>query len=135
MNKVFLDTNIILDILSPSRPNHCYSERLLKKLANCEVYISEDMISTIYYVVKEKHKVLSFFELVLQEWHVVPFGENVIKKSLLFAKQQGVDLEDTMQCLCAKEYGCEVLLTNDKKFIDCGVELQNYDQFLGYISR
>jgi len=44
------------------------------------------------------------------------------------AKEQ--DLEDALQCLCAKENNCTLLITNDKKFVDCGIEIMNYERFL-----
>ena len=130
VSKVFLDINIVLDMLSPQRPNHKYHKKLLEKLSSCEVFISEDMISTIYYIAKEKRKVLDFFELVIQEWSIVPFGEKVIRESIRFARENDADLEDILQCFCAKEHGCEVLLTSDKKFVKCGIELQSYDEFV-----
>jgi len=44
------------------------------------------------------------------------------------AKEQ--DLEDTLQCLCAKENNCTLLITNNKKFVDCDIKIMNYERFL-----
>lgn len=130
MNKIFLDTNIILDILSPKRPNHKYHKDLIQKLFEYEVFISEDMLSTIYYIVREKQQVLDFLSIILQEWNIVSFGEDVIKQAIKYVRQNGGDLEDALQCFCAKRYGCDILLTSDKKFVNCGIELLSYDEFL-----
>jgi predicted nucleic acid-binding protein len=52
MQKIFLDTNIILDFLDDQRPHHEYSQQLMRQLTqeNWHVTISEDMLSTIFYI-------------------------------------------------------------------------------------
>ena len=132
-NKIFLDTNIVLDLLESSRKNHQNALQLLHYLINnsWEIYISEDMLSTIYYVAKEKRKALLFIKkVILTDWSVVHFGESVIKDATRFALEKDCDLEDALQCFCAKSCGCDVFLTADKKFIDCGIEILDYDGFL-----
>ncbi len=47
-----------------------------------------------------------------------------------FSIKNKTDLEDTLQCFCAKENNCNIFLTSDKKFIDCGIKIQNYKEFL-----
>jgi len=54
----------------------------------------------------------------------------VIKAAIELSFNNSLDLEDLLQCLCAKENGCEVLLTNDMKFFDCGVQIMTVDAFL-----
>ncbi len=88
------------------------------------------MISTIYYILKGNSKVLLFFKDVLDRWNIVSFGRSIIKQSIEFSMDNGGDLEDVMQCFCANKYDC-ILLTNDKKFVNCGVEIIDYDGFLG----
>ncbi|WP_197972050.1 type II toxin-antitoxin system VapC family toxin [Nitrosophilus labii] len=129
-SKIFLDTNIVLDILIKKRLNHKYRKTLIDRLLDYEVYISEDMLSTFYYITKDKEKTLKFFQAVLNDWHIVPFGKNVIKSAIAYALKHNRDLEDTLQCFCAKENKCEIFLTNDKKFIDCGVKILDYEGFL-----
>jgi len=51
----------------------------------------------------------------------VKIGISLVKK---------LDLEDILQCLCAKENGCKILITNDKKFYDCCVSLYTIEEFL-----
>lgn len=133
MNKsIFLDINIVIDIIDEARKKHNKSKDMLLKLIENEykVYISEDMISTIYYILKGNVRVLYFFKKFLKEWHIVPFGQDVIKKSIEFTIENGSDLEDTLQCFCAKENGCNIFLTNDTKFIECGITIIDYDEFL-----
>ncbi len=57
MKSIFLDTNIVLDILDSERKNHTIAKQLLEKIVIDEysVTISEDMLSTIFYIIKNKH--------------------------------------------------------------------------------
>ena len=93
-------------------------------------YGIDDLLTTIYYILKGNLKVLEFFEFILKKWNVVGFGIDTIKNAIQFSKYHNSDLEDTLQCLCAKNNGCKILLTNDKKFINCGIKILNYDEFL-----
>ncbi|CAA6805493.1 MAG: Putative nucleic acid-binding protein [uncultured Sulfurovum sp.] len=132
MNRVFLDTNIVLDILIEERKNHLKSKELLTYLLlnNYEIVISEDMLSTIYYIAKNKSTTLKFFQTIQEEWMIVPYGKEVVTKALVFALDNNSDLEDTLQCFCASSYHCECVISSDKKFVDCGVKIVNYENFL-----
>jgi len=129
---VFLDANIIIDLMVPTRAQHVTASALLKYLItnNYQIVISEDILSTVFYVVKEKKQVLHFFKTIQSKWHIVPFGAEVIKNAIDVALEKNLDLEDVLQCLCAKENGCSALITNDKKFVDCGVAIYTIDEFL-----
>ncbi len=132
-NRIFLDTNIILDFVIPNRKKSKLAKKALDRIVelNYKVFISEDMISTTYYIAKEHRKrAIEFFIDALKFWNIVPFGEDVLKQSFDFSLKHNSDLEDTLQCFCAKENGC-IFLTSDKKFIDCGVKIVTYEEFLG----
>lgn len=135
IKRVFLDTNIILDLLDSKRVNHQNAKDLLTETIeqNIEVFISEDMLSTIFYIIKDKKVVLDFFEVIYEEWNIVSFGKSVIKEAIYLCKQNpNQDLEDTMQCLCAKENSCDIFITSDKKFIECGIKIVGYGENLIY---
>ena len=131
MNRVFLDTNIIIDFIDTNRKNHLKARKLIVKLIEeeYEIFISEDMISTVYYVLKAIPELLTFFEKVLEEWNVVAFGKKTIIESIEYCKKNNADLEDAMQCFCAKKHRC-VMITNDKKFVNCEIEIMDYDEFM-----
>jgi predicted nucleic acid-binding protein len=131
-NKIFFDINIIMDIIEPSRENHDYGVKVLQKcyFEDLKIYMSEDMINTVYYLSTKKDKSIKFFQNAINEWQIVPFGANVLNQAFDFALKNGLDLEDTLQCFCAKENGCDLFLTSDKKFVDCGVKIVTYKDFL-----
>ena len=132
-SKIYLDTNVVADIIDETRMNHTISLKLLKYLAlnNYNIYISEDMLTTLYYILKDKKEILIFFKnLVFIDWNVSAFGLEVIKSATNLSLENSLDLEDVLQCLCAKQNGCEVLITNDNKFYDCGLEIYKTVEFL-----
>jgi predicted nucleic acid-binding protein len=131
--RIFLDTNIVADIIQKARLNHNNSMKLLEYLIlnNYEICISEDMITTLYYILKDKKTTLGFLEnLVFIDWTILIFGEKVLKNAVKLSLEENIDLEDTLQCLCAKENDCEVLVTNDKKFYDCGIKIMTAKEYL-----
>jgi len=131
--KIFLDTNIVADMIDEKRENYRLSLSLLETLMiqEYEIFISEDMLSTLYFISKDKKATLEFFENIIYiDWHILAYGEKVIKEATHIALSKGIDLEDTLQCLCAKENTCTLLITSDKKFVDCGIKIVNYESFL-----
>ena len=120
-----------------SRPNHNKAMILLKQLIldNYEICISEDMITTLYYILKDKTSTLGFLEdVVFIDWTILTFGKNVLHKAVKLSLQKNLDLEDTLQCLCAKENGCTILITNDNKFYDCGISIYTSEEFIKEIN-
>ena len=80
--KVFLDANIILDFLNKKRLNHKLAYQLLYYLEinDYSIVISEDMITNIFYIEKNKKSVLNFLnDIILNRWTIAPFGTEVIK--------------------------------------------------------
>ena len=137
-NKVYLDTNIVADMIDSSRANHLQSLGLLEVLVmrDDEICISEDMLSTLYYIAKDKLHTLAFLQnVVLVDWCILSFGELVVGKAMELAIEKSLDLEDILQCLCARENGCTVVVTHDKKFYDCSVSIVTVDEFLDQVAR
>ena len=131
--KIFLDTNIVLDIIDSTRSNHEKALQLGSYLLlnDYEIFVSEDMLTTLFYISSDKQKTLLFIkEVIFVDWKIVPFGTEVIKKAIDLSLEKKLDLEDVLQCLCAKENECRVFITNDKRFYDCGVEIMTSEEFL-----
>ncbi len=131
--KIFLDTNIVLDIIESTRKKHKQALELGKYLLlnDYKILISEDMLTTIFYISKSKQETLIFLkEVVFVDWDVSVFGNDVMKNAIELSLEKNLDLEDVLQCLCAKENGCEAIITHDKKFYDCGLSLFTIEEFL-----
>ncbi len=130
-NSIFLDTNIVLDMIENQRSHHDNAKALYRYIVenDYEIYISEDMLTTIYYIASDKKAVLAFLQMIEDEWQIVPYGKETINKALSFSMENATDLEDTLQCLCAKSYGCRYVITNDKNFVKCGIDVVDYESF------
>ena len=130
--KVYFDTNIVLDIIDSKRQNHTKAKKIWELLTinKSKIVISEDMLSTIFYINKDDTYTLNFFKLIIKRWFVVPFGKKVIENAIELSLEKHLDLEDLLQCLCAKENACDIFITNDKNFYDCEINIMTSDKFL-----
>ena len=131
-NKIFLDTNIIVDIIDKNRTNHFYSVKLIELAIenNIEIAISEDMLTTVFYVVKDKNNVLNYLDYITKKWNIYHYGNELIKEAINISLKQKVDLEDVLQCLCAKYNNCNIMITNDKKLYNCGIKIMTSKEFM-----
>lgn len=130
MNKIFLDINIVLDMIDSNRKNNSKIPLLLKKiiLNDIDIVISEDMLSTLFYIQKDKKLVLKFLNTIQNKWIISPYGKDVISKAIEISLQNNLDLEDILQCLCAKKNSCIALVTSDSRFYDCGIKIYTIDE-------
>jgi len=130
--KVYLDINIVLDILDNSRQYSKEAKLLWQKIVefDSEVVISEDMLSTIYYIHKDKSHTLEFLGTIKEIWTISSFGKDVINRAIEVSLRKQLDFENVLQCLCAKKNECDMLITNDNKFYDCGINVYSSKEFL-----
>jgi predicted nucleic acid-binding protein len=132
-HSIFLDTNIVADMIDPKRRYHPEAMELLKRLmlGAYRIVISEDMVTTLYYISQDKEATLAFLEhIVYVDWEVVPFGTELLQKATQHAMKEVCDLEDTLQCLCSAKEGCSMLVTEDRNFVTCGVKMMDYESAL-----
>ena len=136
INRVFLDTNIIVDIIDTTRKYHNFARKVVEIIYNnkIDVVISEDMLTTIYYIVRNKINVLKFLDYIVKNWYVCSYGEELIKNAIKISFKNQVDFEDVLQCLCALENKCEIFITNDKKFYNCGIKIMKSEEFVKVFS-
>lgn len=137
-NRIFFDTNVVLDIIDTNRAKHVNAVMLWENLVreDYQIFISEDMLSTIFYINKNNKKyTLEFLKLILKRWQVVSFLKDIIGNAIDLSLEKDLDLEDVLQCLCAKAHGCDVFITNDKKFYDCGIKIMSSEEKLFEISQ
>ena len=130
--KIFIDINVVIDFLDRSRSRHEQAIKLFRYLTE-EGYIlciSEDMLTTIFYILKNKTLALEFLNMAVEKWQVIHFGKEIIKEAIKICLENNLDLEDVLQCLCARENNCIMLLTNDVQFYNCGIDVHTVEQFL-----
>ncbi len=130
--RIYLDTNIIADAIDPLREGHKKSIAILQLciLKDISIFISEDILTTLYYISRDKAATLKFIQnIILTDWHILTFGKKIIQNATTLSLEKNLDLEDILQCLCAKENSCQLLITNDKKFYTCGMNIVGYKYF------
>lgn len=121
MMKVYLDTNILVDILSALREHHEESLTILKlsSAGIIQAVMSTQSINDASYIsirstggspesFKESiRKLLPSVELV-----------SIDKEDIEWTNGSDIpDYEDATHMSCAKRNGCDVIVTNDRKFI------------------
>ena len=103
MRKLFLDTNIIIDIILDRQPFSKYSIEILKKAENneLELYISSHTIATTHYILKkilQEKTVRDILSNLIEIIHIIPIDRDIIKKGL---KSKHKDFEDALQIISA----------------------------------
>jgi len=137
MKHVFLDTNILVDLLAVRPP---FSKFAIEIFANAEqrkvkLYTSSHSIATTYYLLKKhiddttlREALLSVLDLI----EVIAVEQHTIRKSLLSKHK---DFEDAIQITAANTVGnIDFIVTrNLKDFKNTGIITLPPDEVLNYI--
>jgi len=123
--KLFLDANILVDIVDNSRvfskEGALLFEMLIDLSDNFALYTSCDLLTTVYYLTKKplaKVNALQQIKIFNQTINVIAFSNDEIDEaiSLMEKNIKYSDLEDTIQYVMARKEKCDYIITNDKKF-------------------
>jgi len=135
--RVFLDANIILDMYDDKRAFHVESSQaisILLQQKDVDIFTSCDIITTLYYVLSKKGKMDALDSIldVNELCDVIEFGNREIEESCHFMKNHTnfTDLEDTIQYIMAQKVSCDLILSNDKRFVSEKITLMTSVEFL-----
>jgi len=134
MKKLFLDTNIIVDLIADRKPFSKYAIQIFQKaeLKEIELFTSSHSIATTHYLLK---KYLAEKELrdvlynLLDYITVVAVDVDILKKGL---RSKHKDFEDSIQILCAssiEKIDC-IVTRNTKDFKASEIPAFNPDEIL-----
>lgn len=129
MKKIFLDTNIILDLLIREEYKAQIRE-LISRSGLYDLYISYLTIANAAYIMRKypKEELKSNLKLLLELFEVIPNDKEQIKKAI---KTECHDFEDMLQYQSAKSVRCEVILTrNSKDFRFSDIPIMDVADFL-----
>lgn len=118
--KVFLDTNILLDVLDDDRPCWKLSSMIMEeiKARRIEAVATTQSIVDSYYIAPKSgtpRVVIDSFTQWLSEYvNVRPISVFDIRSAV---KSRQPDFEDAAQVYCAEAEGCDVYVTNDKQLL------------------
>ncbi len=118
--KIFLDVNVILDVLADREPWAVDAATLLSLLESDEIegVVAAHSITTLHYLtsrhLSQKRATAALVDL-LKLVSIVPVDQDVILKALSLGWS---DFEDAIQGVCAIEAGAEFLITRDADLFD-----------------
>ncbi len=136
IKKVFVDANVIIDMFDKNRENCVVANMIMNYCVdkNIELYTSCDLVTTVYYILskKGKKKALEDIKAASDIFELIPFANEDLNRAiyLMEKNQRFKDLEDTLQYVLAKKEGCDLILTNDKKFYSPDIQIATTSQFV-----
>jgi len=117
--KVFLDTNILLDVLSEERPG--FEEALLiLNIESLTIYAVADSIYTCKYVMRKEDNIdtLESLESMFEIVNIQDTKASTIAEAIEVCKIKNLsDLEDIAKLVTAIDLECDVFISNDKNLI------------------
>ena len=133
MNKVFVDTDVILDLLAQRIPFFHFSAVLFTfaEMKKLELYASPLILSNTFYILRkqlvnnEAKNALRKLRILL---HVIDSSESIIDKAL---NSDFTDFEDAIQYYTALEHGIKIILTkNVRDYKNASVIVQTPEAYL-----
>lgn len=103
MKKIFIDTNIIVDVLSDRKPYSSYSIPIFQKAEalKYQLYASSHSIATTHYLLKRyvsEEIIRDLLLKIMSKIQVIPVDEQILKTAFLSKHK---DFEDAIQIACA----------------------------------
>jgi len=137
IKKVFFDANIFNDIFDTIRATHKISnEAYLGALRKGMVlYTSCDIATNIYYITAKytsRTNALDALDFLKTSVSIIPFADTELTKAIALMRKDSdyIDFEDTIQYIMALESKCDVIVTNDKKFVGKELRLLSSEAFV-----
>ena len=111
------DVNICLDVLMDRKPFVEYSGRIFEEAeeGNLILMISGLSFDTLFYVMRPSigaKKATELLRLLCSQIKIGTIDDKVVKQAL---DAGWTDLEDALQYYCARENGCDYLVTRNQK--------------------
>lgn len=117
MTNVFIDSDIILDLLAKREPHYIYSSRLFTLIDKKEIvaFTSPLIFANLHYLLRKltsNASALKSLRKLKALIKVLPIDEKVIEQAL---NSEFSDFEDAIQYFTAVNNGITLLLTRNKK--------------------
>lgn len=103
MKKIFLDTNIIVDLIAERKPHSKFAIAIFAKAENkkASLYTSSHSIATCHYLLKkymEEKKLRDILYDLLDYVQAIPIDDTILRRGL---KSNHKDFEDGIQIMAA----------------------------------
>lgn len=132
-NKVFLDTNILLDYILDRGLVSVHAEHVFDLCVRGEIEcsIAAHSVVKVFYILRKYYSVQArktILDSLCDLCYIEPIDEASIKR-VLAGKHK--DIEDHLQMICAEKSGAECIITRDMKgFQDSPVRIISPESFL-----
>ncbi|MDB5006492.1 MAG: hypothetical protein JWP45_885 [Mucilaginibacter sp.] len=132
-SKLFVDSDILLDLFLVRQPHYSYTQRLLllAERKKIDLFTSSVIINNLYYFIardKDKQIAKQSLNILIDICKVLPIDESVVKLAL---ESEFNDFEDALQYFTAIEFNCEKIITrNLKHYKKSTIPVLTAEQFL-----
>ena len=137
--KIFIDTNLILDVLAERKPFFKTSKRIWEIVENGDAkgYLSATTITDIFYIIRKqlgKDNAYDIVKKILMVFNITSVTETDVRKALNLGFK---DFEDALQTVCAKKIKADYLITRNKKDFQkgAGINIVDAEEFFNHIKR
>jgi len=137
MKKVFVDTNILVDLIADRPPFSKFAIELFEKAENNEakLYTSSHSIATTHYLLKKHLPEKDLREIItslLNLIELIPVDGNIVKKSL---QSKHRDFEDAIQMFAAETINDMnfIVTRNLRDFKDANITVLPADELLKHL--
>ena len=133
MRKVFIDTDIVLDLLTARDPHYIHSAKLFTLLneGKLEGFVSSLIFSNLYYILRkqlEHKKTKDILKKLKAQVNVLPVDDSIVNLAL---NSKFKDFEDAIQYYTAKKNRIKCLLTrNTKDYTKASISVMSAEDFL-----
>ena len=133
MDKLFLDTNIVIDLLGEREPFYNSAAKIatLADKTKAKLFVSALTYSTVFYLLskfegtEEVKDKLRKFKVIAETSDLT---DKIINKGL---SSKFTDFEDALQYHCAIKMDCNILITrNEKDFKKSEIPVMTPDEYL-----
>jgi len=135
--KIFLDTNVLLDVLGRRAPHSAHAAVLWSRVEAgvYEGHVSAISFNNIYYILRRttgRKAARDAMKLLRDTFHIAPVDEQTVHRAI---DSDLPDFEDAIQFACALRAGADCILTRDVKgFPGSTVPATTPEEFLAHDS-
>lgn len=138
MDKLFLDTNIVIDLLGERASFYDAAAKIatLADKGKIKIYVSALSYSTVFYVLS-KFETSDIVKEKLRKFKVIAgtcdLTDKIINKGL---SSRFADFEDSLQYHSAIKMDCNIIITrNEKDFKESAIPIMSPDEYLNSLNK
>ena len=116
MKRIFIDTNVIIDVLM-QRDGYLSSARVLALAKNNDttLFVSVLTMANLAYILRKSLRGNDFYNEMKKLSCLLNVADTTYDHFLSALDLQAKDFEDALQYYCATSNGCETIVTRNKK--------------------